>query len=265
MLWTNEKAQGFKLQHFVSLPNGFDCLPSYWHPHTITTTINRPMNYRIIITEDHPLFRSALTTALSQGLEKASFAEASAFVELQQLLENGEPSDLVLLDLQIPGAQGFSALLYLRTHYPEVPVAVISAREEANVIHQSLEYGACGFIPKSSSLEVLTTAVRTLLDGDLWTPPNLEPPQKSEGPDTNKLIEKVSTLTPQQFKVLGMLKDGLRNKQIAWELQVSEACIKAHATAIFRKLGVNNRTQAVIVLQQLEAVETTQSELIPMN
>ena len=213
------------------------------------------MNYRIIITEDHPLFRSALTTVLSQGLGEASFSEASTFAELQQLLEIIEAPDLVLLDLRIPGAQGFSALLFLRTHYPEIPVAVISAREEASVIQQSLEYGACGFIPKSSPLEVLTAAVRTLLDGDIWTPPNLEPPQESDGPDINKLIEKISSLTPQQFKVLGMLRNGLRNKQIAWELQVSEACIKAHATAIFRKLGVNNRTQAVIILQQLEASE----------
>lgn len=217
------------------------------------------MNYRIIITEDHPLFRSALTTALSQGLGETTFAEASSFDELQLLLESSETPDLVLLDLQIPGAQGFSALLYLRTHYPEVPVTVISAREEASVIYQSLEYGACGFIPKSSPLEVLTAAVRTLLDGDTWTPPDLEPPQEIEEPGINGLMEKVASLTPQQFKVLGMLKDGLRNKQIAWELQVSEACIKAHATAIFRKLGVNNRTQAVIVLQQLEAMETIQS------
>ena len=214
------------------------------------------MNYRIIITEDHPLFRSALSTALAQGVEGASVIESSSFPELQQLLKPDEAPDLILLDLQIPGAQGFSALLYLRTHFPDIPVAVISAREESGVIHQSLEYGASGFIPKSSPLETLTTAVRAMLDGDVWIPPNLEPVQEEEGADTTQLMEKVATLTPQQYKVLGMLRDGLRNKQIAWELQVSEACIKAHATAIFRKIGVNNRTQAVIVLQQLEAVES---------
>ncbi|MTI12533.1 response regulator transcription factor [Sansalvadorimonas verongulae] len=214
------------------------------------------MNYRILITEDHPLFRSALVTALTQGIDSVSLKESSSFSELQQHLESGETPDLILLDLHIPGAREFSALLYLRTHFPDIPVAIISAREEGSVIRQSLEYGTCGFIPKSASLEVLTSAVRTMLDGDVWTPPDLGSTQEDDSSDNVQLMEKVSTLTPQQFKVLGMLRDGLRNKQIAWELQVSEACIKAHATAIFRKLGVNNRTQAVIVLQQLEVVES---------
>ncbi|WP_281647736.1 response regulator transcription factor [Parendozoicomonas sp. Alg238-R29] len=210
------------------------------------------MNYRIIITEDHPLFRSALRTALSQGLGDTSLSEASSFDELQSLLENTEAPDLILLDLQIPGAHGFSALIYLRSHHPEIPVAVISAREEASVIHQSLKHGACGFIPKSSPLDTLTSAVSRVLEGDVWTPADIEPTPEQDDTDQDQLNEKIASLTPQQFKVLGMLRDGLRNKQIAWELQVSEACIKAHVTAIFRKLGINNRTQAVIALQQME-------------
>ncbi|CAM3576498.1 response regulator transcription factor [Parendozoicomonas haliclonae] len=209
------------------------------------------MNYRIIITEDHPLFRSALVNALEQALSEITISEASSLDELTQTLEQEESVDLVLLDLLIPGAQGFSALLTLRNQYPEIPVVVISAREEATVIHKAIEYGASGFIPKSSPLDVLTSAVSQVLDGDIWLPENLEPVAEEDSTD-NAMLEKIATLTPQQFRVLTMLRDGLRNKQIAWELDVSEACIKAHATAIFRKLGVNNRTQAVIELQNLE-------------
>ncbi len=209
------------------------------------------MNYRIIITEDHPLFRSALRNVLRQAFATAEIFEACSLEELQHQLETTPAPDLILLDLQIPGTQGLSGLLYLRGQYPEVPVVVVSAKEDPSIIYKVLEYGASGFIPKSSPLETLTSAIASVLDGDIWTPPGLESTEDEISVDPS-LLERIATLTPQQFKVLAMLRDGLRNKQIAWELNVSEACIKAHATAIFRKLGVNNRTQAVITLQQLE-------------
>ncbi len=209
------------------------------------------MNYRIVITEDHPLFCSALNGALQNSWEQVDIAEADSLDALQKLLKNSEVPDLVLLDLHIPGAHGFSALLYLRNNYPDIPVVIISAREEPEVIHKALEHGASGFIPKSSPLETITSAISSILAGDIWLPDNIGPAPASDDSALD-MTEKLASLTPQQLKVLEMINSGLRNKQIAWELQVSEATIKAHLTAIFRKLGVNNRTQAVIVLQQAE-------------
>ncbi|MCL6270621.1 response regulator transcription factor [Sansalvadorimonas sp. 2012CJ34-2] len=209
------------------------------------------MNYRIIITEDHPLFCSALSGALQQSWDQIDIAEANNLDDLQRLLKCGETPDLVLLDLHIPGAHGFSALLFLRNQYPDIPVVIISAREEPDVIHKALEHGASGFIPKSSSLETITSAIKQILDGDIWLPADIGPAPEASSVDS-EMTERLASLTPQQLKVLEMINSGLRNKQIAWELKVSEATIKAHLTAIFRKLGVNNRTQAVIALQQSE-------------
>jgi len=161
--------------------------------------------------------------------------------------------DLVLLDLNMPGAYGFSGLVLLRGQYPQVPVVMVSAQEEAAVVVKSREFGASGFIPKSSSLETIQKAVRTVLDGDVWWPPQVNE-SISVSPEAKAASEGLASLTPQQFRVLTMVCEGLLNKQIAYELSVSEATIKAHVTAIFRKLNVRTRTQAALLLQQLESI-----------
>ncbi|MCE9678310.1 response regulator transcription factor [Shewanella sp. AS1] len=209
-------------------------------------------NLNIIIADDHPLFRNALRQALSTSFADTQWFEADSADALQSLLEqNDTPYDLVLLDLQMPGSHGYSTLIHLRTHYPELPVVVISAHEDALTISRAVHYGSCGFIPKSASMDTLTDALSAVLYGDIWLPANIELVEINEDA-TDQMASKLADLTPQQYKVLQMFAEGLLNKQIAYDLGVSEATIKAHATAIFRKLGVRNRTQAVISLQQLE-------------
>lgn len=206
----------------------------------------------IIIADDHPLFRNALRQALNNAFAQTQWFEADSADALQTVLDNRLMSyDLVLLDLQMPGSHGYSTLIHLRAHYPDLPVIVISAHEDINTISRAIHYGSCGFIPKSASMETLKEALTAVLFGDIWLPKGTEIiPIEEDAKD--QIASKLSDLTPQQYKVLQMFAEGLLNKQIAYDLGVSEATIKAHATAIFRKLGVRNRTQAVIALGQLE-------------
>lgn len=206
----------------------------------------------IIIADDHPLFRNALRQALATTFTHTQWFEADSADALQVLLDNAEISyDVVLLDLQMPGSHGYSTLIHLRSHYPDLPVVVISAHEDNTTISRAIHYGSAGFIPKSSSMNTLASALDAVLLGDIWLPDGVELQAVSDD-GTDQVASKLSQLTPQQYKVLQMFAEGLLNKQIAYDLGVSEATIKAHATAIFRKLAVRNRTQAVITLQQLE-------------
>jgi len=212
--------------------------------------------YEILIADDHPLFRSALQQALTLGLGgEVRLSEAASIAELETLLSRSSDWDLVLLDLNMPGAYGFSGLVLLRGQYPQLPVVMISAQEDAAVVARSREFGSSGFIPKSSSLETIQEAVRAVLDGDAWWPSNIQD-VGHVSPEAKAASEGLASLTPQQFRVLTMVCDGLLNKQIAYELSVSEATIKAHVTAIFRKLGVRTRTQAALLLQQMGSIPT---------
>lgn len=210
--------------------------------------------YEILIADDHPLFRSALQQALTLGLgPDVRLVEAASIAELEARLAEKADWDLVLLDLNMPGAYGFSGLVLLRGQYPQIPVVMISAQEDAAVVVRAREFGASGFIPKSSSLETIQQAVQGVLDGDAWWP-HLTQDATSVSEEAKAASAGLASLTPQQFRVLTMVCEGLLNKQIAYELNVSEATIKAHVTAIFRKLGVRTRTQAALLLQQLESV-----------
>ncbi|MFZ2289683.1 MAG: response regulator transcription factor [Halopseudomonas yangmingensis] len=210
------------------------------------------MTYDILIADDHPLFRSALRQALGAGLGgESTLTEVGSINELQRTLEQRSDWDLVLLDLNMPGAYGFSGLVLLRSQFPQIPVVVISAQEEAEVVQRARDFGASGFIPKSSPLEVLQQSVREVLEGGVsW--PQVEGDAAALTDEQQDVSARLASLTPQQFRVLTMVCDGLLNKQIAWELNVSEATIKAHVTAIFRKLGVRTRTQAALALQHME-------------
>ncbi|OEE73367.1 response regulator transcription factor [Vibrio ordalii] len=203
--------------------------------------------YTIIIADDHPLFRNALFQSVHMAISGANLLEADSLDALLALLTKQSDVDLLLLDLKMPGANGMSGLIHLRAEYPELPIVVISASEEPSVVAQVKSHGAFGFIPKSSDMRALIAALNQVLAGDPFFPEGLIANHAA----CNDLTKKIAALTPQQYKVLGMLSDGLLNKQIAYELNVSEATIKAHMTAIFRKLGVKNRTQAVILLNEL--------------
>ncbi|MBS9476688.1 response regulator transcription factor [Ancylobacter radicis] len=208
-------------------------------------------SFRLIIADDHPLFRGALREAVTRQFPTVELFEAGGFEDLQGLLERESDIDLVLLDLSMPGVRGFSGLMYLRAQYPGVPVVVVSAHEEAGVIRSCMEFGASGFIPKTAPVDTMRVAVAAVLEGRTWTPPDID---LSGGADKEgqALVARLATLTPQQVRVLMMLSEGLLNKQIAYELGVSEATVKAHVSAILQKLGVESRTQAVIAAAKIE-------------
>jgi len=205
-----------------------------------------------VIADDHPLFRGALREAVAGLFGRVEIGEAGTFEEITDLLEHGDDPDLVLLDLSMPGARGFSGLMYLRAQYPGLPIVVVSANDDPAVIRRCMEFGASGFIPKTLGSETLRQAIARVLQGEVWTPPDVDLTRQSDAEEA-AIIARLATLTPQQVRVLMMLSGGLLNKQIAHELGVSEATVKAHVSAILQKLGVESRTQAVIAAGRIEA------------
>jgi DNA-binding NarL/FixJ family response regulator len=211
----------------------------------------------LVIADDHPLFRGALREAVTGLFERMDIAEAGTFNEVAELLERSSDVDLVLLDLTMPGVRGFSGLMYLRAQYPGVPVIVVSANDDPAAIRRCMQFGASGFIPKTLGVEAMRAAISRILGGGVWTPPDVD---LSAGSDTEiaALMARMATLTPQQVRVLMMLSEGLLNKQIAYQLGVSEATVKAHVSAILQKLGVESRTQAVIAAAKIESGQWSQ-------
>ena len=213
---------------------------------------------RIIIVDDHPLFREALKQILSRQLPGVTVLEAGTLDEAATAIAaHRAATGLVLLDLKMPGVQGFSGLIWLRAQYPELPVVIVSASEEPAVIRRAMALGASGFIRKSSSAAQIQAALEAVLAGELAVPEDVS--LQVEGNDEAcEIARRLTRLTPQQMRVLMMLREGLLNKQIAYELKVSEATIKAHVSAILQKLGVDSRTQAVIAASRVdEALITT--------
>lgn len=208
--------------------------------------------YHFIIADDHPLFRGALREAVSALFADATIAEAGSFDDAVALLEKGEEVDLILLDLTMPGVRGFSGLMYLRAQYPSVPVVVVSANDDPAVIRRCMEFGASGFIPKTLGVDDMGRAISRVLEGGVWTPPDVDLKAGADS-EVADVMGRLATLTPQQVRVLMMLSEGLLNKQIAYNLSVSEATVKAHVSAILQKLGVESRTQAVIAAAKIEA------------
>ena len=208
--------------------------------------------YRLVIADDHPLFRGALREAVNGLFEKVDITEAGTFDDVSALLDQRGDIDLVLLDLTMPGARGFSGLMYLRAQYPGVPVIVVSANDDPVAIRRCMDFGASGFIPKTLGVDDMRDVIARILKGGVWTPPDVNLDSKADV-EINQLMAKMATLTPQQVRVLMMLSEGLLNKQIAFQLGVSEATVKAHVSAILQKLGVDSRTQAVIAAAKIEA------------
>lgn len=208
-------------------------------------------SFRIVIADDHPLFRGALREAVSGLPAQLAIAEAGSFAEMSELINADPDIDLVLLDLAMPGVKGFSGLMYLRAQHPGVPVVIVSATEDPDVIRRCFEFGASGFIGKTLGTEAMRTAIKAVLDGGTYVPPDID--LTSGDSESARLAARLASLTPQQVRVLMMLSEGLLNKQIAYELSVSEATVKAHVSAILTKLGVDSRTQAVIAASKIAA------------
>jgi DNA-binding NarL/FixJ family response regulator len=206
----------------------------------------------IIIADDHPLFRGALKQALAFGGQETAIVEAGSLEEARKAAEAYPDADLMMLDLAMPGVSGLSGLMMMRAEFPAIPVAVVSATDDAATIRRALDLGASGFISKSSGIDDIRAAIAAVMEGGVYAPPGYEAGRDQDN-EIDALIGRLKTLTPQQTRVLGMIGEGLLNKQIAYELGVSEATVKAHVSAILLKLDVDSRTQAVIQIGKIGA------------
>ncbi|MBX9402073.1 response regulator transcription factor [Lysobacter sp. BMK333-48F3] len=206
---------------------------------------------RLLIADDHPMFRAALRHALGEVLPGAGIVEVASQSALEAAIAGGEAFDLAMLDLMMPGAMGFSSLVFARGQRPELPVVIISSNEHPRTIRRAQQFGASGFVPKSAPASVLGEAVTAVLAGKVWFPPLQA--ERDEG--DAQLADRLAQLTPQQLRVLMRLADGLLNKQIAYELSLAENTVKIHVTAILRKLGCHSRTQAAVLVKGLSLEE----------
>ena len=209
---------------------------------------------RLLIADDHPLFRAALRGAATDAVAGLSVLEAESLDGVLAALDANPDIDLVLLDLHMPGNHGLAGLAAIRAQYPQVAVVVVSANDDPRVVRRALDHGAAGYLPKSSGLDELRQAIRSVLACEQWLPSSLRASvarAQSSQHDT-ELAARLASLSPQQFRVLTLVAEGLLNKQIADRLDVQERTVKAHLTAIFERMGVRNRTQAGVVLRELE-------------
>jgi DNA-binding NarL/FixJ family response regulator len=210
------------------------------------------VKYRFLIVDDHPLYRAALRGALATVCPESEYSEADSVAGLFSELELHPYADLLLLDLNLPGACGFSALAHIRGLRPELPVIIVSAMDEPRVVRKALAFGAQGFISKSADAAVIAKSVEAALRGEVVIPAGLMLQPEAEADSAAlDIAQRMALLTPQQFRVFGMLCSGRLNKQIAYDLQITEATVKAHMTAILRKFGAANRTQAVLLAGRL--------------
>lgn len=205
----------------------------------------------IIIADDHPMFRHALLSCVAANFPSASILEADTLDRLQVLLDQDDSVDLVLLDLNMPGSHGLSALIHVRAMSPGLSVVVVSAHEEPVTMHRALQLGAAGFIPKSSPLSEISRALNQVLSGSRYLPGSLsELPGLSTKEQST--ARQIGSLTAQQFRIASMLAEGMLNKQIAWNLQITEATVKVHMKSIMQKLEARNRTQVALLMQTFD-------------
>jgi DNA-binding NarL/FixJ family response regulator len=211
----------------------------------------------LLIADDHPLFRLALVQALRDVVAQVDVLEAGSLAEAREVLARHVDVELVLLDLHLPDSHGLMGLAALRAEHPGVAVAMISAHDDPATIRRALAYGASAFIPKRSDVARLREALRAVLDCEDYVPPELRDAVRAHAPTDEDAANaaRLSSLTPQQFKVLERVAEGQLNKQIADALGISERTVKAHLSALFDKLGVRNRTQAGVLLRSLELAD----------
>lgn len=208
------------------------------------------MAVKILIVDDHPLFRGALRLAVSGAFDDPQIFEAADLDAALAEIAANAGLDLILLDLNLPGARGFSGLLQLRAQHPALPVIMVSGSTETATVSLAMQFGASGYIPKTSSIDTMRLALHSVLDGGTWVPPGTGVESAGDS-EIARMAKKMARLTPQQLRVLSMLSDGRLNKQIAYALDVSEATVKAHVSAILQKLDVDSRTQAVIAANRM--------------
>jgi len=202
----------------------------------------------ILVADDHPMFRSAVVHALGAAVEGCHVIEASSQSALEASLLATPEVDLVLLDLTMPGAIGFSSLVWLRAERPEVPVIIISSDDRPRTVRRAQQFGAAGFVSKAAQADALGRSIRCVLAGGLW----FESARAERSPQDAELAARLAQLTPQQFRVLMLLAEGLLNKQIAARLGLADNTVKIHVTAVLSKLQCHTRTQAAVLVKSLD-------------
>jgi DNA-binding NarL/FixJ family response regulator len=208
---------------------------------------------RFLIVDDHPLFLDAIKLAITSAFPAAEIKEATSIDGARTVLNAQGDWDLVLLDLTMPGTQGFDGLLELRSQFPKIPIVIISALDDAKIVHHAMTCGAAGFISKSVQKQDLAESIQSVFSGSVCLPKGYTPPKSDDSPGSlPDLMTRLQSLTPQQLRVLHMLRQGLLNKQIAFKLGVGETTVKAHVSEILRKLDVISRTQAVIEVSRID-------------
>ncbi len=213
----------------------------------------------ILIADDHPLFRLALGEAVKSAAPGCEITQTSSLDETAGALAARGGADLVLLDLMMPGANGFSGLLYLRVERPETPVAIVSGIDDPRVIRKALHYGASGYIPKSLSPARIAEAIRAIFAGETWAPEGADGGRESDDGEID-FGRRLASLSPQQFKVLRLTAEGKLNKEIAHELDLSLSTVKAHMTALLKKLNLQRRTQILAEMQTLDLADYPRSD-----
>ncbi|KAA0575379.1 response regulator transcription factor [Azospirillum sp. B21] len=210
---------------------------------------------RILIADDHPMVRDALRSAVLYSCQATDVMEADRLDSVMQALEERGDLDLVLLDVNMPGMNGLGGLRTLRQRFPATPVVVVSAHEERRWVREAMESGAAGFIPKSTPRDAIAAALRQVLNGELYVPPQAgdDGVEEAEDAETAEIARRIATLTAQQLRVLELLGTGKLNKEIAFDLSITETTVKAHVSAILQKLKVYSRTQAVVIANRVLA------------
>nr|WP_136252261.1 response regulator transcription factor [Ningiella ruwaisensis] len=207
---------------------------------------------KFLIADDHPLYREALIAALSTEFEKARYFESDCLDSTLNTLNKNRSMSIILLDLTMPGCENYYGLLRVRQRFPDIPVAIVSATETLSVISQTMEFGASAYIPKTTRTADIIDAVKQVLRGNEWLPEGLKNSVAEVQGEILNVAEQVRALTPKQFKVLRLVRKGMMNKQIAAELNVTEATVKAHISSIFKQFNVKSRTQILIAIEKLQ-------------
>lgn len=213
--------------------------------------------YQILVADDHPMIREAIASAITGSFDDTSVAETDDLPGALSYAEENPDTDLILLDLNMPGMDGLNGIINLRTSHPDIPVVVLSAEEDKNVVLKAVTYGAVGFITKSMPRDKITEAIRQILDGQIYLPPDIirKANEQSTGPggENSSRVdpELISTFTRRQLLVFEHMAKGQSNKEIAYELSIAETTVKAHVSAILRKLGVHSRLKAILCARDI--------------
>ncbi|MHA7971702.1 response regulator [Rhizobium sp. CAU 1783] len=206
-----------------------------------------------LVIDDHPLYCDALATTMESIFNTRRIRTATSLGEALQQLRMRFSPDLVILDLNLPDASGLSGFLKIKEKTPDIPVIVISAITTEGVVQSVLAAGAAGFIPKETGRQTFQDAMRDIWNGKTYVPPGIALPTRTQSSDRSveTISRKIAHLSQQQTRILGLICEGMPNKLIAYEMQLAEATVKAHITALLRRLGVHNRTQAAMLVREV--------------